>query len=152
VASLYGATGSRAKGASNFVKMVLGKARLRESLSIVNDQTMSPTATIAVADKTFDLVSAETPFGVYHMAGRGSCTWYELAIEIMRIAELDISVRPVATEADDPGSVFRRPRYTALDNAALRAVGLGDLPDWRESLREYVFQEMEQFEAEIEHA
>lgn len=42
IASVYGSTGCRAKGNSNFVKMVLNKARKGENLRVVNDQFMSP--------------------------------------------------------------------------------------------------------------
>jgi dTDP-4-dehydrorhamnose reductase len=151
VASLYGRNGSRAKAGSNFVKMVLGQARRGQALSIVDDQTMSPTSTRAVAEKTTELLLGEAPFGLYHMAGSGACTWYEMAREITRIAGLVAKVQPSTTESETPGAPFLRPRYTALDNAALRRVGLGDLPDWRDCLREYVSEEMTTSQTETEY-
>ena len=58
IASLYGSTGCMAKGNSNFVKMVLNKARRGENLKVVNDQFMSPTWTRAVARKTYELINS----------------------------------------------------------------------------------------------
>ena len=141
VASLYGRAGCRAKGNSNFVKMVLDKARKGENLKMVNDQIMSPTWTRAIASKTLELIRSGTDFGLYHMAGSGSCSWYEFAREIVRIVGASVEVHPMATPEEEPDDVFLRPRYTALDNARLRQAGLNDLPNWREALKEYIQKE-----------
>ena len=138
VASLYGKAGSRAKGSSNFVKMVLSKAHSGEPLTVVDDQLMSPTWTRSVATKTLELMDRNADPGLYHMAGSGACSWYELAREIVRVAGLAAEVRPVTTPPEEPGSLFLRPRCTALENARLRASGMGDLPHWRESLEQYI--------------
>jgi dTDP-4-dehydrorhamnose reductase len=138
VASLYGSTGCLAKGNSNFVKMVLTKARKGQNLKVVNDQFMSPTWTRAAARKTFELINSGAAYGLYHMAGSGYCTWYEFAREILRIADLSVAIEPRATVEEGPGEVFLRPRWTALGNCKLRQAGLTDLPDWRECLEEYI--------------
>jgi dTDP-4-dehydrorhamnose reductase len=138
VASLYGSAGCLAKGNSNFVKMVLSRARKGESLKVVNDQFMSPTWTLAAARKTYELIHSGAAFGLYHMAGSGHCTWYEFAREILRIAGLTVAVEPTATPVEGPGEVVLRPRWTALGNYKLRQAGLADLPDWRECLEEYI--------------
>jgi dTDP-4-dehydrorhamnose reductase len=138
VASLYGSTGCMAKGNSNFVKMVLNKARRGENLKVVNDQFMSPTWTRAAAKKTYELINSGATFGLYHMAGSGLCSWYEFACEIVRIAGLTLGVEPTATPEEGPDEVFLRPRWTALGNYKLRRAGLTDLPDWRECLEEYI--------------
>src|SRR5581483_3499946 len=77
VASLFGRVGCRAKGHSNFVKMVLDKVQRGEPLMVVEDQIMSPTWTRSVAARTLDLLEAGAGFGLYHMAGSGACSWYE---------------------------------------------------------------------------
>jgi dTDP-4-dehydrorhamnose reductase len=141
VASLYGRAGCRAKGNSNFVKMVLDKAHRGESLEVVDDQIMSPTWTHAIAGKTLELIHSGASFGLYHLAGSGWCSWYELACEIIEIAGASVEVYPIATSEEEPDEVFLRPRYTALDNVRLRQAGLNDLPDWREALRQYIQEE-----------
>jgi len=138
VASLYGAVGCLAKGNSNFVKAVLNRACKGENLKVVNDQYMSPTWTRSVARKTYELIHSRAAFGLYHMAGSGHCTWYEFAREILRIAGLSVAVDQTATPEEGPGEAFLRPRWTALGNYKLRQAGLTDLPDWRESLAEYI--------------
>ena len=121
--------------------MVLDKARKGENLKMVNDQIMSPTWTRAIASKTLELIRSGTDFGLYHMAGSGSCSWYEFAREIVRIVGASVEVHPMATPEEEPDDVFLRPRYTALDNARLRQAGLNDLPNWREALKEYIQKE-----------
>ncbi len=138
VASLYGAGGCRAKNDSNFVELVLRKAARREAMTMVTDQVMSPTATRDVAERAFDLLEVRAPSGVYHLAGRGQCSWYDFAREIVRQAGLDAEIAATATPDEAAGAIFIRPRYTALDNAAVRRTGLPDLPDWRDGLASYL--------------
>ncbi len=138
VASLYGVGGCRAKNDSNFVELVLHKALKREPMTMVTDQVMSPTATRDVAERALDLLEAKAPFGIYHLAGRGHCSWYDFAREIVRQAGLDAEIAATATPDEADGAIFIRPRYTALDNAAVRRAGLPDLPDWRDGLAHYL--------------
>lgn len=144
VSSLYGHTGCRAKNDSNFVKTILDRARRREPIRVVNDQVMSPTCTRAIAAKTLDVIERRPPHGLYHMGGAGSCSWFELAEEVVKLSPYDARVEPIASDPEPAGAPFVRPRYTALDNAALRRHGLGDLPPWRESLAAYVKKETEE--------
>ncbi len=138
IASVYGRAGCRAKGGSNFVKMVLGKARNGENLTVVDDQFMSPTWTHSIAMKTIELVHAKAAFGLYHMGGSGYCSWYNFACEIVKIVGAQVDVQAIATPVEGPESIYLRPRYTALDNRGLRQAGLEDLPDWRHALADYI--------------
>jgi len=140
IASVYGATGCRAKNNSNFVLMTLGKIREGQDMQVVIDQYMSPTWTRAAALKTFEMIDAHAPFGLYHLAGSGVCTWYEFACEIVRIAGGKIAVEPTTTPADRPVDIFLRPRYTALDNAHLRLAGLQDMARWQDGLKSFIGQ------------
>ena len=140
VASLYGRAGCRAKGSSNFVKGILNKARKGEPLRVVNDQVMSPTWTRVVAAKTMELLDSGASYGLYHMAGRGFCSWFDFGEEILRIAGVSGDLQPSVT-AEGPDDVFLRPRWTALENSRLREVGLKDLPTWNESLEAYLREE-----------
>ena len=79
---------------------------------------MSPTWTRPVAVKTLELVQAGAAFGLYHMAGSGSCTWHAFAAEIPRLAGLHAPIQRAPDPPRNLGSPVARPAYTALDNAA----------------------------------
>jgi dTDP-4-dehydrorhamnose reductase len=70
------------------------------------------------------------PFGVYHVAAEGDCTWAEFAEAIFEEAGLDCRVRRITTE--ELGAKAPRPA-----NAVLRSEkGAPAVPHWREGLRE----------------
>ncbi len=138
VASLYGRGGCRAKGNTNFVETILAKARAGETLAVVADQRMSPTCTADIAAKTLEMLERAAPAGLYHLAGSGSCSWHEFASAALDAAGVRAEVRATETPPDGPDVFFIRPRYTALDNAALRAAGFEDLPGWRDALVRYI--------------
>jgi dTDP-4-dehydrorhamnose reductase len=138
IASLYGRVGCRAKTGGNFVHAILDKAGRGETLRVTTDQVMNPTWTRSVATKTLELLEAGADFGIYHLAGSGSCTWHEFACQIVRLAGRTVPVERLPDLPVNSGSPVARPRYTALDNARLRRAGLADLPRWQEALAEFM--------------
>jgi dTDP-4-dehydrorhamnose reductase len=71
--------------------------------------------------------------GVLHAAGGGACSWFELAIEAMRLRELDCRVVAVTTE--EYPLPAPRPAFSALTTE--RDDGL-HLPDWHAGVAEHV--------------
>ena len=129
-------------GGDNFVETILRLAKEQEQLSIIDDQVGSPTYTADLADAIFNLLGLDSsPWGVYHFANEGECSWYEFACAIIEEANLqgiELKVRqiePIPTEAyplpaKRPGnSVFDKTKYRLLTKAAI--------PEWRDSLNSY---------------
>jgi len=81
-----------------------------------------------LAAATADVV--ELPFGIYHLAGAGECSWAEFAEAIFVEAGLDCRVRRISTA--EFGARARRPAYSVLRSEN----GAPELPHWREGLRE----------------
>ncbi len=123
---LYGVHGR------NFVKTVLGKILAGEPLRVVDDQVGSPTYAGDVADAVSVLLTRGRT-GIYHVTNSGSCSWYEFAREILRLAGFEsVTVTPIASaELNRPA---RRPAYSVLENAAWQAAGFPPLRPWREAL------------------
>jgi dTDP-4-dehydrorhamnose reductase len=133
-------------GRRSFVASILRLARERESLRIVADQTGSPTFAGDLATATALLVHGlgRDPFaaidearGVYHMAGSGVATRFELAKAVIasdpKASEHRVrSVEPVAT-AEYPLPAAR-PAFAPLDCEKLRRTFGIALPPWREAL------------------
>jgi dTDP-4-dehydrorhamnose reductase len=130
----------------SFVTSVLRLARERETLAIVSDQVGSPTFAGDLACATALLVYGmrSDPFaaidearGIYHLAGGGVATRYELAMATIasdpKASEHRVrEVKPVAT-ADYPLPA-PRPAYAPLDCEKMqKRFGIA-LPPWQEAL------------------
>jgi dTDP-4-dehydrorhamnose reductase len=131
---LYGLAGSSGKG-GNFVQTMLRLGRERGEVSVVTDQVLSPTFTLDLAQKAWQLVASDVR-GTVHVTNAGWCSWYEFAKAIFEFSDMDVLVRPIDTVSS--GSPVRRPPFSALANARLETEGLGTLRSWREALAGYL--------------
>ena len=134
VASLFGVAGASGKG-GNFVETMIRAGREKGALRVVDDQTMSPTATADVAGVILRMLTEGCASGLYHVVNAGSATWFEFAREIVRRAGVDAAVTPCAT-GEYPVRAAR-PRYSVLDNARVSAA-FGAMPPWQEALERYL--------------
>ena len=98
---LFGPTGH------NFVRTMLRLGAERDEVSVVDDQRGCPTFVGHLAAATHALVDGEAPFGIWHLAAAGDCTWADFAEAIFEEAGLDC-----AGAADHDGRV-RRPGAAA---------------------------------------
>ena len=112
----------------NFVRTMLRLGAERDEVAVVDDQRGCPTYVGHLAEATRAVL--ELPYGVYHVAAAGDCTWAEFAEAIFSDAGLDCRVRRITTEE------LARPAPRPA-NAVLRSEkGAPALPHWREGLRE----------------
>ena len=75
-------------------------------------------------------------YGTYHATSQGHCTWYEFALEIFRLSDLQPELAPQSTI--ESGAVARRPPYSVLENSQLKRHGLDRMPLWQDGLTEYL--------------
>jgi dTDP-4-dehydrorhamnose reductase len=119
---------------ANMVKTVLRLAGEHDTLSFVDDQRGHPTFADDLARALRRLVVARLP-GTFHVTNQGAVSWYEFAREVLDAAGADPArVHPVATADLQPQRPAPRPANSVLENAALRALGIDLLPDFREPL------------------
>ncbi|HVA36711.1 MAG TPA: dTDP-4-dehydrorhamnose reductase [Candidatus Dormibacteraeota bacterium] len=131
---LYGVAGSRVKG-TTFAETMLRKAGAGETIRVVGDQHVAPSYTRDVA-RAMRAVAESGRFGTYHVTNAGSCTWFEFAAEIFRLAGLT-GVRLEQVSSDAFFTYARRPAYSVLSHEGLEAIGYG-MPPWQEGLRDYL--------------
>ncbi len=131
---LYGAAGSHGKG-GNFVEVMLGKARRGEPIRVVDDQVVTPTYTLDLANQIARVLRTED-HGLYHMTNEGSCTWYEFAREIFALARIEANLSPTTSEFYKTPAI--RPRYSVLENARLKELGINQMRHWRDALAAYL--------------
>ncbi len=129
VASLYGKAGASGKG-GNFVYTILNKAKKREPLKVIDDIYMSPTYTHDVAQKIWEIVLEQKPYGVYHITNSGYCSWYEFALKILEYAELTVDIKPV--KHTEFKTKARRPLWSPLKS--IKGI---KMRRWEEALKEF---------------
>lgn len=132
--ALFGTAGSSGKG-GNFIETVIRLAKERPELTVVNDQVFSPTYTRDLARKIAWLITTEY-YGTFHITNKGTCSWYDFAVEILRQTGLNTPVIPITS--DQYPQKARRPRYSVLDNYHLRLLGADDMRPWQEALTDYL--------------
>ena len=118
---LFGPTGH------NFVRTMLRLGAERDEVAVVDDQRGSPTYVGHLAGATKQVL--HLPYGIYHVAAAGDCTWADFAEAIFEDAGLDTRVRRITTA--DFGAKAPRPAYSVLRSEK----GAPELPHWREGLR-----------------
>lgn len=129
--SLYGRHGD------NFVYTILRLAENKEVLTVVNDQLMSPTWTVNLAQGAVKLITSEN-FGVYHLTDQtdGGITWFEFAGEILSIKGIPARLEPISSKIfNRPAG---RPRYSVLDTTLFKEKTAYAPLFWKESLRRFL--------------
>jgi dTDP-4-dehydrorhamnose reductase len=129
---LYSAYGN------NFVKTILRKAGLAESINVVFDQAGSPTYAADLSAAILEVISGVIQNrhlfvpGLFNYSNEGVCSWFDLATEIMTAAGSSCAVVPVRSSAYP--SKVKRPAYSVLDKTRIREHYNIDIPHWRTSL------------------
>ncbi len=118
----------------NFVRTILGLARKRPSLRVVDDQLGRPSSAEQLADVSLRLLAAGGR-GTFHASDAGQCTWFELASAAVASAGLDCRVEPCASS--EYPSPARRPSYSVLDLGRTEAL-VGPCRSWQECLDDVV--------------
>jgi dTDP-4-dehydrorhamnose reductase len=131
---LYGKAGSLGKG-GNFIETMLAKANRGEPIRVVNDQVLTPTYTVDLAAQMARLLSTKH-YGLFHISSEGSCSWFEFARAIFDLAKIDADLSPITSDLYKTPAV--RPRYSVLENARLKALGLNQMRHWRDTLAAYL--------------
>lgn len=124
----------------NFVKTMLRLAESRDEISVVADQTGTPTSAEDIAEAVAVVVErilgGEGSFGTFHLTGSGFTNWCEFAGAVFARAEaagLSVPrVTPIATR--DYPTPARRPLNSRLDCTKIEEAYGVKLPEWRESL------------------
>jgi dTDP-4-dehydrorhamnose reductase len=114
---------------------MLSKARNGEPIRVVNDQTLTPTSTLEVA-RQLSVLLTTTHYGLFHMTSEAACSWYEFASAIFELSGIAADLSP--TTSDLYKTPALRPRYSVLENAHLKRLGLNQMRHWREGLSEYL--------------
>ena len=118
-------------GGQNFVATMLRLGKERGTVRVVDDQVGCPTFTGHLAEALVALAEGHE-HGFLHVAGAGSCSWYEFAREIFERAGVDVEVQPCST------AEFPRPAPRPANSALVSERGAPGLPAWQDGLDAYL--------------
>ena len=120
---LYGHKGK------NFVETMINLTSKNSELKVVDDQTGCPTWTVALSEAIVSFLNQDKLYGTHHVCGSGNASWFEFALKIMELMNIDVHIKPVTT--DEFPRPAQRPMYTVMDNNNICA-------QWEESLEKYI--------------
>jgi dTDP-4-dehydrorhamnose reductase len=135
---LYGLQPCRAKG-GNFIDTMYKVAAEKPEVRVVADEILTPTFNADLAEQ-IRVIAFEGAGGLYHATNSGQCSWYEFAKTIFELGKFTTPLLP--TSVKEFAAPVKRPFYSVLDNAHLRAQGLDRMRPWKEALADYMRQRL----------
>ena len=122
VSGLFGKAGSRAKNGSNFPYTIKKNLELNnnadhhEPVEVVADQIVNVGYTADLSRIIAKMMhqEAQDKYGLYHLANKGECTWYEVATKIAEVLGYgEDKIMPIPTEKFYTN--LKRPKDTSLN-------------------------------------
>lgn len=124
----------------NFVKTMLMLTSTKPQLSVVFDQTGTPTYALDLAEAIYDIVENrkyEGNDGVYHFSNEGVCSWFDFTKMIAEYAgNTDCEIKPC--HSDEFPSKVKRPAYSVLDKTKIKNTFGISIPYWTDSLKKCI--------------
>ena len=125
------------EGGRNFLSKFLDYARTGATLKAISDCFGTPTYAPHLAERFYQLAKIDLP-GIYHVVNSGAgASFSEFTESGVKMAGLD----PALVESISMDSLARpaaRPRNSRLRCLLSEAIGLEEMPHWRDALREHV--------------
>ncbi len=126
--------------AKNFINDAMAKANAvpdgPSTISVIDDQIGSPTYTKDLAAAVALLIEKNAQ-GIFHVTNRGSCTWHQFAVKILKEAGFDnVGVDPI--KSADLKRPALRPAYSILSiQKFIQTTGKTTQP-WQLALQDYL--------------
>lgn len=122
----------------NFLTTMQRLGREREHLKVVFDQVGTPTCVDGLARAILTIIKhphlQEQRAALYHYSYEGVASWYDFATAIFTLWDIDCTVEPI--ESKDYPTAAKRPHYSVLNKAKIKATFGLDIPHWRQGLQE----------------
>jgi len=149
VSGLFGKTGSRAKNGSNFPYTIKKNLELSdnadhsEPVKVVADQLVNVGYTVDLAEVIVEMMHQEKQdlYGLYHLANKGDCTWYEVASKVAEVLGYnEDKVIPIST--DEFYTNLKRPKDTSLNMWKVENRFGVEIPRWDDAIERFFKNEV----------
>lgn len=125
---------------NNFVKTMMRLGNERQELGVIFDQVGTPTYANDLAKACLEILPSSERLDkvgkVYHFSNEGVASWFDFSKAIMELAEIDCNVKPIVTK--DYPTPAKRPHYSVLNKAKIKADFEINVPYWKDSLKECI--------------
>ncbi|MGE5644342.1 MAG: dTDP-4-dehydrorhamnose reductase [Acidobacteriota bacterium] len=118
----------------NFIESMLRLAATGKPIRVVEDHFASPAYAPALAARSVDLYERGAT-GVFHVGGGTPVSWFRYAQLLFEVAGLTPELKP--TNEREYRTAARRPRFSALANARMEALGIEPMPPFEWCIRDY---------------
>ncbi|MDA9636364.1 dTDP-4-dehydrorhamnose reductase [SAR86 cluster bacterium] len=140
-------SGVISKNADNFISKIINLSNDRDELNIVSDQESSLNFSGFISQAVLEMLAElklnlneENRWGIYHLSGQESGTWYEFAKftqEISKKINLDsnfskVDISPISSSQFIQKA--KRPKYSFLSSVKLKDNFGIELPNWKNSI------------------
>jgi dTDP-4-dehydrorhamnose reductase len=119
----------------NFPELMLRLASEGKPIRVVEDHVASPTYAPALASRALDLLERDLD-GIFHIGGGEAISWFDYARLIFKKAGVDANLMP--TNEREYRTSARRPKFSALENARLRACNIAPMPPLTQAVEDYL--------------
>jgi dTDP-4-dehydrorhamnose reductase len=118
----------------NFPELMLRLAREGKPIRVVEDHFASPTYAPMLARSSIDVLERDLD-GIFHIGGGQPISWFEFAKLIFEKAGVAANLTP--TDEREYRTAANRPKFSALENARLRAHKVAPMPALADAVGEY---------------
>lgn len=121
----------------NFVTTIINKAKQTGHLNVVCDQLGTPTYANDLATAILDIVRSNriqpgSGINIYHYSNEGAISWYDFAVNICRILQINTTLVPVGSH--QYSSNVCRPFHSVMSKEKIKQDFGLVIPYWRDSL------------------
>ena len=120
---------------NQFVEDILKEAKSGQVV-VSKDLYMSPTSAHELANFLIELINTSS-FGTYHTSADGFISMHDFTSEILSYT----GVKADIIESSEYTSLKSRPGFFALDDYILKITGGYKIPNWKDTLHEYIDRE-----------
>ena len=122
---------------NNFVKNIIELMKKNNSIKVVNDQIGSPTYAYDLANAILKIIKSNNhKNGIFHYSNEGEISWYDFAISIRDLYNLDCEV--IGVSSKEFKTLAKRPRYSLLNKFKIKKIYNLEIPNYKQSLEDCI--------------
>ena len=109
-------------------------AETKDEISVVADQIGSPTNAADLAEAILTILTKISNENVelYHYSNEGVCSWYDFAVAIFEIMNIDILLK--STDSSKYPTIAKRPFYSVLNKNLIKQRYGINISHWKHKL------------------